>query len=453
MQVVVRLSLRLRNVGLLALAITASGPACSQDGPFSDTEMDMLRTFALPAAVPGDTSNAVADDQMAADLGKKLFFDPRVSGPLGPYNVAGENGALGAAGDSGKVACASCHDPSTAGVDRRSTPNATSLGAGYTGRNAPSVINAAYSERWQFWDGRADSLWSQALGPPEGPVECNGSRLVVAHLIFDKYRDEYNAVFPDYQLAGDLANTALFPATGKPGDTTFDGMDPANKDIVNRIYANFGKAIAAYERQLVSTNFAPSSFDAFLADPNANPMSDAAVRGARLFMGHAGCAECHSGATFSDRKFHNVGAPQAGVYVPATDVGRAQGLVDVMGSEFNRASTFSDDQTDTAYLDPSQPLGDAAMAALTGAFKTPSLRNVSKTAPYMHDGVYQSLWDVVNHYNFGGETGTYAGEKDPAIAPLMLSDADLSDLVEFLQALQDGDPLDPTLIAAPALPQ
>src|SRR6266536_6400733 len=98
------------HVGLLALAITASGLDCSQDGPFSDSEMDMLRTFALPAQVPNDTSNAVADLQMAADLGKKFFYDPRVAGALGPYNVAGANGALGAAGDSGKVACASCHD-------------------------------------------------------------------------------------------------------------------------------------------------------------------------------------------------------------------------------------------------------------------------------------------------------------------------------------------------------
>jgi cytochrome c peroxidase len=76
-----------------------------------------------------------------------------------------------------------------------------------------------------------------------------------------------------------------------------------------------------------------------------------------------------------------------------------------------------------------------------GRFKTPSLRNVSKTAPYMHDGAYGDLWDVVNHYNFGGETATYSGEKDPAINPLLLTDADLDNLLEFLEALEDGDPL------------
>jgi cytochrome c peroxidase len=92
---------------------------------------------------------------------------------------------------------------------------------------------------------------------------------------------------------------------------------------------------------------------------------------------------------------------------------------------------------------------------MTGQFKTPSLRNVSKTAPYMHDGAYQTLWDVVNHYNFGGVTGNYAGDRDPAIAPLMLSDAELADLVEFLEALNDGDfapDTDQALFAKPSLP-
>jgi cytochrome c peroxidase len=449
-----------RGTFLLALAIIASGPGCNQEGPLSDAEMDQLRTFRLPAQVPGDTSNAAGDDMMAIQLGKQFFFDTNFSGALlGPYNLAaGENGALGAAGDAGKVGCASCHNPMTAGVDRRSMPSATSLGASYTTRNAPSVINAAYSPLWQFWDGRVDSLWGQALGPPEGAVECNSSRLAVVHRIFNRYHDAYNEAFgAAYPLSADLGDTTRFPLTGKPGDGgNYDNMAEGDKEIVNRIYSNFGKAIAAYERQLVSNNFNPSPFDAFMADPKASPMSDAAIRGARLFVGHAGCAECHRGPMFSDYSFHNIGAPQVGEYVPAMDIGRAAGLDAVMGDEFNRRSLFSDDSTGTAYLDLQAPLDDATKARLTGQFKTPSLRNVSKTAPYMHDGAYQTLWDVVNHYNFGGATGSYAGEKDPAIAPLMLSDAELSDLVEFLRALDDGDlspyAPDPNLLMPPTIP-
>ena len=107
----------------------------------------------------------------------------------------GARGSLGAVGDEKKVACASCHDPAQAGADHRSLPSATSLGAGYTTRNAPTVFNAAYSPLWQFWDGHADSLWSQALSPPEGEAECNSSRLAVAHALADHYRAEYDAVF------------------------------------------------------------------------------------------------------------------------------------------------------------------------------------------------------------------------------------------------------------------
>jgi cytochrome c peroxidase len=400
--------------------------------------MDQLRKFALTPLTP-DTSNAVGDNPMAMALGKKFYFDARFSGALGPFNIAaGANGALGASGDTGKVACASCHDPNTAGVDHRSMPDATSLGAGYTGRNAPTVINAAFSPRWQFWDGRVDSLWSQALGPPEGAVECNSSRLAVVHTIFDHYQADYDAVFPP--MPSELASASPFPLSGKPGDMTFDSLLPDQQTTVNKIYANFGKAIAAYERQLISANFQPSSFDAFLADPKGSPMSDGAVRGARLFIGHAGCAECHAGHMFTDSGFHNIGAPQTGEHVNPTDEGRATGVVAFSGSLFNRGNTdFSDDTTDTAYvaaLKATAPPND-----LMGLFKTPTLRNVSRTAPYMHDGAYHTLWDVVNHYNFGGETGNYAGQKDPAIAPLMLSDTDLSDIVEFLRALEDGPAL------------
>jgi cytochrome c peroxidase len=439
-----------RHFGLLALA-TITAPVACQDGPLSDDEMTRLRAFALPSALPSDPSNWVADSPDAARLGQQLYFDPRYAGDLLPaYNsVAGQNGALGVAPAPGSVSCASCHDPGTAGMDRRSKPNATSLGAGYTGRNAPTVINAAYSPIWQFWDGRADSLWSQALGPPEGGVECNGSRLAVAHLIFDHYRQDYDAIFsttdPPQTLPADMT---AFPLTGKPGDLSYDSLSPDDRTIVDQIYANFGKLIAAYERQLISAAFQPSAFDRFL-NGETDALSPAAIRGARLFVGRAGCAECHTGSMFTDYGFHNIGAPQTGEFVPATDRGRFD-MGDLNSSMFNRKGLFSDDRNNP------QPHLEALTTtppdSTKGQFKTPSLRNVSKTAPYMHDGVYQTLWDVVNHYNFGGSSGTYTGDKDPAIAPLLLSDAELSDLVEFLRALDDGDALDPALVTRPHIP-
>ena len=423
----------------VAAAIAAATIGCSQEGPLTDQEMEQLRAFMLPAeGPPADTSNAFADNRAAAGLGKRLYFDGGYSGGLGPYNRKDVNGALGAQGDPGLVSCRSCHDPATGGADNRSKPNATSLGAGYTARNAPTVINAAYSPLWQFWDGRVDSLWSQALAPPEGGVECNSSRLEVVHFLYANYRSAFEEVFG----AGALPDLiASLPAAGKPGDQVFDELDSAPggaKDVVNRAYANFGKAIAAYERLLVSNNFEASKFDRFM-NGDKEAMSPAAIRGARLFVGHAGCAECHQGAMLSDFSFHNVGAPQTGEYASPTDNGRFDGVTALTSASnmYTRSSAlYSDDTTSTTYL---ESLKGMPPAELKGQFKTPTLRNVAKTAPYMHDGVYQTLWDVVNHYNFGGASGQFAGDKDPSISPLMLTDAELADLVEFLRALDDGE--------------
>jgi cytochrome c peroxidase len=419
------------------LAAALAGAGCDDEGPFTEREMQSLRTFQLTAPPP-DPTNALADDAEAAKLGKLFYFDTRFSGPLGPYNVPATNGSLGAAGEAGKVACASCHDPAYGGTDHRSLPNATSLGVSYTGRNASAVINAAYS-LWQFWDGHKDSLWSQALAPPEGEAEDDSSRLAVVHLLAERYRDRYAAVFGPMQ---DMSDRSRFPPAGKPGEPAFDTMAPEDQRTVNHIYANFGKAVAAYERRLVSPNFAPSAFDRFLAgDRNALP--PAAIRGARLFIGRGGCVECHAGSMFTDFEFHNVGAPQQGQYVPRLDEGRLLGIDEVKTDPFNRGGEFSDSVTrehlDTLVL--RSEMNDVQRRAVTGVFKTPSLRNVSRTAPYMHDGVYQNLWDVVSHYNFGGGTGAYVGEKDLALSPLLLSTDELDDLVAFLRALEDGPPL------------
>jgi cytochrome c peroxidase len=416
------------RLGLLAIAALALAAGCRQTGPFSDTDLATLRTFAL-APLPPDLSNASADDVAAATLGKLLFFDPRAAGPLGPDNVAGQSGSLGNVGDTGKVACASCHDLAAGGVDRHSIPAATSLGAGYTSRNAPTVINAAYSPIWQFWDGRVDSLWSQALAPPEGVNEEATSRLAVAHFLAAHYATPYAAVF------GPLPDLSRFPADGKPGDLDWETLPAADQATIDQIYANYGKAIEAYERRLVSSAFEPSAFDQFLA--GTGTLSDAAIAGAQIFIGRGGCQECHRGPLFSDFQFHNVGAPQEGDHVPTSDLGRFAGIstLTLPTSPFNRTGSFSDDKSAT------DTVGLTADDDDVGRFKTPSLRNVSKTAPYMHDGVYGDLWDVVNHYNFGGESGNYSGEKDPAINPLLLGNDDLASLIEFLQSLEDGAPL------------
>jgi cytochrome c peroxidase len=436
--------------GKLVCGVAALG-GCTDETLFTGEQRELLEAYRLPPKPPADPSNQYADDPRAAVLGKMFYFDTRFSGSLAAPNDGVSNGSLGAAGTTERISCASCHDPALGGTDHRSRPTATSLGAGYTGRNSPTVINAAFSDvtrgGWQFWDGRKDSLWSQALAPSESAVEHNGTRLAFAHVIHDHYRGAYEAVFGPLPP---LDDTGRFPLAGKPGDAAFDDMAPPDRAAVNRVFANFGKAIAAYERRLVSTSFEPSAFDRMLAGDDA-AMSAAAVRGAKLFIGKAACDECHRGATFSDFKFHNIGCPQEGEHAPEIDTGRHDGLALVRADLFNRAGAFSDhaDDTHMAKL--------VAVEADLGAFKTASLRNLGKTAPYMHDGVYGNLWDVVNHYNFGGGTGAYAGTKEVTIAPLLLDTRELDDLVEFLRSLDDGPALASSdfpegLVAAPALP-
>lgn len=405
--------------------------------PLTGEERRLLNDLVLDEAPPADPSNAYAEDPGAAALGQMFFFDSRFSGPL-VISSDGLNGGLGAAGEWGKVSCYSCHDPANGGTDHRSKPAYSSLGAGWTGRNSPSVLNAAFSP-WMFWDGRKDSLWSQALGPPESGVEHNGTRLQYVHHIGQTYGPDYEGIFGPLP---DLTDTARFPLLGKPGDPAWEGMTVPDQDAVNRVYANFGKAIAAYERLLIS---ADSPFDRYMGG-DESALTDRAVRGARLFVGRAACNECHRGPTLSDGRFHNLGVPQSACDAcPAQDFGRAGGIPNVLGDVFNRAGSFSD-APDSSHLDDL-----AAVAADEGAFKTPTLRNVTRTVPYMHDGALATLREVVLFYRDGGGSDGFVGAKDPAMAPLALSDEDVDDLVQFLLALE-GAELPSQLVTPPVLP-
>ena len=415
----------------------ALGLTGCDDDPLTELERRRLGALVLDGDPPADATNAVGDDPRAAALGQRLFFDARFSGPLAIADD-GANGGLGRAGESGRVACASCHDPSRGGVDHRSA-GGTSLGVGWTGRAAPTVYNAAY-QPWLFWDGRRDSLWSQALGPTESPTEHDGSRLGVAHLLFDHYRADYEALFGPLPALSDLAR---FPAAGRPGDATYDGMRPEDRLAVDRVFAGFGKAIAAYERKLVDRD---SPFDRFMHGERG-ALSAPAIRGAKLFVGRASCDECHSGPLLSDGRFHNHGVPQVGPHVRRPDPGRKEGIPGVLADPFNGAGVFSDDPTSGQ----KKLAGLQATPADEGAMRTPGLRGLGRTGPYMHTGGFPTLREVVDWYRRGAEDAT-VGPLDPASSrPLRLDDRDVDDLVAFLQSL-DGRPLPEELVTAPVLP-
>lgn len=403
------------------------------DGFFSSGEVSTILTWLGPldAAAPIDASNAFGDDDSAAQLGQRLFFDARYS-------------------EGGSISCATCHDPAAGFGDARSN---TSEGVGFTDRTSPTLLNAAYGSAsgegetpWQFWDGRKDSQWSQALAPPENAVEMGSSRTAVALLMHDEYRADYEAIMGPMPALRDGAGEPVAPLDARPGAESWDALPDDVKNDINAVYVNFGKALAAYERRLVSRD---SRFDQFWADLEAgedsDALSDQEKEGLRVFIGAGRCVGCHGGPNFTDGQFHNIAVPQIGANVPEVDPGRADGIVAVMADEFNCGGPWSDH--------PDK--GECAVAGLNtangevGAFKTPSLRSVSQTAPYMHTGSFATLEQVVMHYDVGGSPPTqFEGTRDELMRPLSLSAPQRQALVAFLRTL-DGAPLDPALLTNP----
>jgi cytochrome c peroxidase len=412
----------------LASAIIASAIAAAYllwpRPEWSAEELSTLRGLwigSLPA-LPPDPSNKIADDPRAIALGRQLFFDTRLS-------------------VNGKVACASCHLPALGFQD--GTP--LGHGVGTTTRRTMPIAGAAYSP-WLFWDGRKDSLWAQALGPLESPVEHGGSRTQYAHLIEQQYRDQYQALFGRMP---DLSNAARFPATAGPvsdpaAHSAWDGMAAADRDAVSRIYANLGKAIAAYERTIVP---GPSRFDryveALLSDDQERArelLAPDEVAGLRLFVGKAQCINCHNGPLFTNNDFHNTGVPAA-AGLPE-DTGRAQGLRQVLVDEFNCLSRYSDAAPEDC--------GELRFAKaddhnLERQFKPPSLRNVAERAPYMHAGQFATLRQVLEHYNRA--PAAPAGHSE--LKPLNLSEQELGQLEAFLRSLSGPLATPPELLAPP----
>jgi cytochrome c peroxidase len=400
---------------------------------FTDEEFELIEQFRLDGSPPASPTNRFADDPAAAAFGQRLFFERGFAKAL---TIA--DPSLGNVGETGKIACVSCHDPLNYYTDTRSRPSGTSLGVTWTLRNAPTLVNASYYE-WGGWGGKDDSMWIQGANGSESSQNFAGNRLQFAHLVYRKYRADYDAIFPvplDPALDPDAPDAARFPENGKPKasgtpDGAWEGMAGEDRTIINQILANTGKAFEAYERKLVSQN---APIDRYIAG-DREALSPAAKRGLELFIGKAACVDCHSGPTFSDQKFHNTGIPQTFGTASRVDTGRFDDLTRLLSSSFNGAGTYSDDQdVGTAKL-----LGLEQTEDLKGLFRTKSLRHVAQTAPYMHNGSLASLEDVVHFYNVGGGVADFAGEKDSAMVPLALNPAEEADLVEFLKALT-GDP-------------
>jgi cytochrome c peroxidase len=417
----------IRRASWVGLGIVLAAAGCGgtdeelNDGVFTAEEWAKVQTLSpLPERPPADTTNKYADDPKAAVLGQQFFFEKGYSGPITVGND-GSNGGLGMAGETGKISCASCHEGEWM-IDLHSKPNNASLGSEWLPRNANSVVNAAYYTPWIENDGLSDSMWADALVDPEFPLAMNGTRLKVVHVVFDKYQAEYNDVFdPDLD-----ASIATLPPDGKPGMPEFDMLTMEQKQMVNTVFVNFGKAIHAYMRLLVSGN---SAFDRYVAGGDTGAISPSAKNGLKLFVGKANCVECHKGSHFSDDKFHVIGLTAKGANIVPEETGREAVIGYILNNPFNSSGEYSDDKN-TGRLN-----GLMASEAERGKWRTKGLRNAAMTGPYMHTGQLTTLEDVVKHYNGGGEDGGFVGTKDKAIRDLNLTDTEIKDIVAFLETL------------------
>ena len=437
--------MRARVVGrglFVALLGGTAALACSDllelpPGPTADSKPIAARTLSPLPDVPPDPTNAVADNADAAKLGQMLFFDKRFSGPIqDDVTATADDGALGAPKESGRVSCASCHfGPGL--DDRRSKPGNVSLGTDYGSRRALPLVNASFYT-WSNWGGRFDSQWSLPLAVAEKREIMNGTRLQIVHAIYAKYKAEYEAIFPplDPRLDPSSARAADFPPNGKPKDITvpaspdgpYELMALADRNIVNTIYANYGKAIAAYLRLLVSRD---SAFDKYAAG-DKTAISPSAERGLTVFTGRGACIGCHNGPHFEDGDFHALGVPQTGPHVPAEDLGRYKDVVSLI------------DPTNPFKSDGGIATGLMPLPSQKGQFRTKSLRGVGLNGLYMHAGQFARLEDVVAFYNKGGGDPAPGVVKDAKLMALGLTPEESADLVELLKTLT-GEPVPPAL--------
>lgn len=429
--------IRFNMVGLWHIVINVNGPAGPDRVQFElnlrnasvevakateDWTTDELRSLnALSINLLGqpakDISNRLSGDPDAIRLGQALFFDRKLSAP-------------------GMTSCADCHDPEKYFSDGKTL----SFGSSQTARHSPSLIGAAYSQ-WFYWDGRRDSLWAQAVTPIESPGEMDNTRADA--VLYVTTHDEYGLTFSKLSDAfqiGNLEEMLQFQAGAGPysdsqGKQKWQQMSLTDKHAVSQAFADIGKILAAYVETL---QHQPSRFDIFVAnllggqtDAAYKILTEEERKGLKLFLNgdQTPCLRCHNGPLFSNQEFHNVatGFSADGAF----DFGRYIGLQAAMVDEFNCRGKFSDATWEQCDQIKHVTEGHADQ----GAFKVPSLRNVAATAPYMHDGRYSDLQQVLDHYREAPDGSDLIHE----IPSFELTDKEATQVIAFLGTLTSSD--------------
>lgn len=377
------------SLAVCTLVFADSQQKDSSDLSLSDEEIaGIIRHGPWPPKAQTDPSNRVSGDPAAIELGEKLFFDTRLSA-------------------DGNIACGTCHDPGLGWTDGK----ARAGGLERLDRNTQSLFNVVHN-RWYGWDGRNDSLWSHSIGPILDSKEMGASPELVASVIRNDpiLNDLYIRVF---------------------------NLSPGERDPLNLV-VDVAKSMAAFQETIVTGR---TSFDAFrdalargdIEAASAYPLE--ARRGAALFVGRGQCNLCHIGARFTSDEFDDAGVPYF-TGPGRVDSGRHQGILDLRASPFNLLGRFNDA--------PSRATGWATRhVAQThrtfGQFKIPSLRQLTDTAPYMHNGSLNTLQDVVDHYS-NINLDRIHSDGELVLRPLKLSEREARDLVAFLESLSTPAP-------------
>ncbi len=381
---------RSRAILWFGLSTAALSFGCTEEDPFPNPgELHQLRGLhSMHSVPPADPTNGLEDSEVhaaALDLGTKLYQDQGLSG-------------------CGTVSCASCHDGEGLTVPE---PTARGCTDQRTLRNPPTLLNTAYNT-WFMWDGRADRLWSQAILPLTNPVEMASSPAIVRARLEEAYAGEYAAIFGT-----------------SPTETGDDGL-----------LANVGKLVALYQRTLNRTR-APfdESVETFVA---AAELGEAekhpAYLGLKTFLRKGQCIACHRGPALTDNDFHNIGL--------ADDSEGRRGATDGVQHSLDWAWNAGGAHSDNPHGGASNRLTNLRTELQTnpvkfeGAFRTPSLRNLTLTAPYMHTGGLNTLEDVIAFYDRGGdEDGTFVGTRTETISALDLTDEEKAALVALLESM------------------
>ena len=384
--------------------------ACTSTELFTENERKIILRMLQEENPKAESSNQYTENSAVQNFGESLFFDTRLS-------------------REDSLSCASCHDPELGWADGKQF----SEGRSTTPRHAPSLWGTA-SYRWYNWDGSCDSLWCQAAGPIEKPGEMGLTRVALVHVLHDNpdLKTTYEDIF------GPLPAHTSWPVSGSPHaqssaeeQESWETLSSTEQHAATQVLVNIAKSIAAFEHTIIPPQAPIDDFvRVFQEDEQLalDSMTAEQEYGLRLFIGEGQCHLCHSGSLFSDSQFHNVGLPVLDTTDP-DDLGRYQGIETVVSHPFNQAGEWSDD-----------PLGEEAeqlsrilvTSEDLGRYKTPSLRQVVHSAPYMHTGQFDSLFEVFSHYS-NPSFEPVQGHTEDFLLPLDWGEEEINALIQFVQ--------------------